>query len=257
MDFDFGQEVTDLNSVPENFRSAYEEKDGKVTIKSDLVGLTSAITGLNGALRNERKLTAGLRSQKDISAVVREVFGVDSVEEVRAKLDGLETTVAERAKVDPAKIRAEIERTFVSEREALKADNVKMQGALERYLVDSAAATALSSAGGNTKLMMPIIKQMVGVVKDGEDWVVRVRDSAGDYRGDGMGGFMTVEALVKELKSNVDYAAAFKSEVSSGTGRAAAAGRGVGSAAAQQRVADQPTSPVSKIAQGLRVRRGG
>lgn len=222
MEFDFkaNETIDTLDNVPEQFRPVYEPAaDGKFSISATMRGIVDAITGLNGALKNERKTSAALKSQKDITSVLRAAVGVDTVEEVKTRIDELSQQVAEKSKVDPAKIKADIEKAFNSEREGLKNENAQMQSTLERYLIDSAAVTALAEAKGNVKLLLPIIKQLAAVVKDGDEYVVRVKDSAGDYRGDGKGGFMTVADLVKELKSSSDYGVAFQSDAPSGGGK--------------------------------------
>lgn len=210
MEFDFSTNgtVESLDKVPEQFRGVYVQDGDKFKINDSLKGVTDAIVGLNGALKNERKTSSTLKGQKDISAVLQETFQLGSVDEVKAKIDELTQQVAEKSKVDPAKIKADIEKAFNAKEEGYKTQLGKMQGTLEKYLIDSAATSALSQAKGNVKLLLPIIRQAVAVVPDGDDYVVRVKDPAGDYRGNGAGGFMTIEDLVKELKSSSDYGVA-------------------------------------------------
>jgi hypothetical protein len=261
MEYEFGKNETvdTLDTVPEQFRGIYAEDpaDKKFKINPVLKGIATAIDGLNGALRNERKSTTALKGQKDVAAVVKEVFGLDTVEEVKAKMEELNLQVAEKSKVDPAKIRAEIERTFNAERDTLKASNAKMQLTLDRYLIDSAGTTALAEMKGNIKLLMPIVKAQAVVVADGEDYVVRIKDPAGDYRGNGAGGFMTVADLVKELKASADYGVAFQSEAPSGGGRQSSRTQ----PASQQRQTatgsntDNTKTPAEMIAAGLAARR--
>lgn len=222
MEFDFSTNgtVDSLDKVPEQFRPVYTEgADKKFTINPTMKGIVDAITGLNGALKNERKTTTTLKGQKDVAAAVKEVLGFETLEEAKAKIDELSTQIAEKSKVDPAKIKADIEKAFDVERQGLKGANAKMQGTLEKYLIDAAATGALAEAKGNVKLLLPIIKQQTAVVADGEDYVVRIKDASGDYRGNGAGGFMTVADLVKELKASSDYGVAFASDAPNGGGK--------------------------------------
>lgn len=263
MEFDFSANgtVDSLDKVPEQFRPIYSEgADKKFTINSTMKGIVDAITGLNGALKNERKTTTTLKGQKDVAAVIKETFGLDTVDEVKAKIDELTQQVTEKSKVDPAKIKADIEKTFNTERDGLKADNAKMQGTLERYLIDAAATGALAEAKGNVKLLLPIIKQQAAVVKDGEEYVVRIKDPTGDYRGDGKGGFMSVADLVKELKASSDYGVAFASDAPSGGGKPAGQQTQQQTRqTSQQRQTDASgeKTPAQMIADGLKARRGG
>lgn len=260
MEFDFSANgtVDSLDAVPEQFRPIYSEgADKKFTINPTMKGIADAITGLNGALKNERKTTQTLKGQKDVASVIKEALGFETVDEAKAKIDELTQQVAEKSKVDPAKIKADIEKAFNVERETLKGDNAKMQATLERYLIDAAATGALAEAKGNVKLLLPIIKSQAAVVKDGEEYVVRIKDPAGDYRGNGAGGFMSVADLVKELKASADYGVAFQSDAQGGGGKPT--GQQQQSRQTSQRQtsqADGDKSPAQMIADGLKARRG-
>lgn len=261
MEFDFSANgtVDTLDKVPEQFRPVYSEDPAtkKFTVNPTMKGIVDALTGLNGALKNERKSTATLKGQKDVAAVIKETFGLDTVEEVKAKLDELTTQVTEKSKVDPAKIKADIEKTFDTERQTLKGANAKMQATLEKYLVDAAATGALAEAKGNVKLLLPIIKSQTAVVADGEEYVVRVKDAAGDYRGNGAGGFMTVADLVKELKASSDYGVAFASDAPAGGGKPNGQQNNQQRQQQQREQATGEKTPQQLISDGLKARRNG
>ena len=218
MEFDFSTSGTldNLDSVPENFRGVYTQgADGKYVINETLKGVTDAVVGLNKALVSERKVTGALKSQKDVGAAVSEAlreFGITDLETAKSKLAELTASVAEKGKVDPAKIRAEIEATFANERTGFTSRIEKMQSSLDRYMIDSSATTELAALKGSIPLLLPIIKSKAKVVAEGDDFVVRILDGEGQYRGDGKGGFMTVADLVKEMRSQPDYKAAFASD---------------------------------------------
>lgn len=261
MEFDFSKNETvdSIDKVPEQFRGIYAQgQDGKFAINSQFKGIATAIDGLNGALRNERKSTTALKGQKDVAAVVKEVFGLETVDEVKAKIDELTAQVTEKSKVDPAKIKADIEKAFNVERDGLKGANAKMQASLERHMIDAAATSALAEAKGNVKLLLPIIKQHAAVVADGEEYVVRIKDGAGDYRGNGAGGFMTVAELVKELKGSSDYGVAFASDAPSGGGKPTGGQQQQSRQTSQrQSQGDVQKTPAQMIADGLAKRRQG
>lgn len=261
MEFDFAANgtVDTIDKVPEQFRPVYSEDPTtkKFVVNPTMKGIVDALTGLNGALKNERKSTATLKGQKDVAAVVKETFGLDTVEEVKAKIDELTTQVAEKSKVDPAKIKADIEKAFGVKEEGYKADKAKMQATLDKYLVDSAGLAALVEAKGNTKLLMPIIKSQAVVVPDGEEYVVRIKDPAGDYRGNGAGGFMTVADLVKELKGSADYGVAFASDAPAGGGKPNGQQTNQQRQTQQRQVETGEKTPQQLISDGLRARRQG
>jgi hypothetical protein len=262
MDWDFSTNASideeTYGKVPEGYRGAYEKgEDGKYGIAPTAKPFVDAIVGLRGALNNERKATKDLKGQKDVAAVIKETFGFETVEEAKAKFDEYAKAAAEGAKVDPAKIKADIEATFNKERAKSDEKVQKMQGTLERYLVDGAAKAAIAAAKGNAVLLAPHIASRVKVVEDGDEYVVRVLDAQGDYRGDGMGGFMTVEALVAEMKGDKTFAGAFESEAPGGSdvrqGRQPSQAQRVQSGATRR----EDMSPQELLTAGLQARRRG
>lgn len=263
-DFDFATSSTvdSLDSVPEQFRSVFEEKDGKFTVGESHKGIVEAVTGLGKALKNERAQHGDLKKAKDVSAAVKEALGelgIETLEQAKAKIGELTTTLAEKGKVDPAKIRQEIEQTFAAEKQTLLGKNEKMRGTLDRYLVKAEANAQLNAHKGNAKLLMPVISAQTKVVEDGEDFVVRVLDADGSYRGDGKGGFMTVADLVAELKASADYKVAFASDALGGGGeknRTQQPSRQT-QQREQRRSDNEVKSPQDLISAGLKARRQG
>lgn len=260
MEFEFGKSgtVETLDVVPEQFRGLYAPGEGgKFTLNSASAGIATAIDGLNSALRNERKTTSTLRGQKDLGATLKEHLGFDSIEDAKAKLEELTAVVASKANIDPAKLKADIEKGFVAKEEGYKTNQAKMQATLDKYLVESAGLSALAELKGNSKLLMPIIKAQAVVVADGDEYVVRIKDAAGDYRGNTSGGFMSVADLVKELKASADYGVAFASDAPNGGGKP----NGQQSRTVVQRqqgaADDADKSPNQLIAEGLAKRRAG
>ncbi len=261
-DFDFATNSTvdSLDGVPEQFRAVFEEKDGKYTVGEPYKGIADAVSGLSKALNAERKQHGDVKKLKDVGTAVKDALGdlgITTLEEAKAKFTELSATLAEKGKVDPAKIRQEIEQTFAAEKTGLVTKNEKMASTLSRYLVDSEANAQLNAAKGNAKLLLPVIKASTKVVEDGEDYVVRVLDAAGDYRGDGKGGFMTVADLVAELKNSADYKVAFASDAPLGGGEKNRQGQPSRTTQQreQQREANANKSPQDLISAGLKSRR--
>ena len=87
-------------------------------------------------------------TEDDIGATLKELFGddVEDVETAKTVAATLREQAAANAKVDPAKIKADIERSFNTERENYKGQLGKMETTLSKHLVDNAAVTALSHA---------------------------------------------------------------------------------------------------------------
>lgn len=222
MEFSFTQNPTveDISTVPETFRPAYvKDADGKFNVNQDLVGLTTALDGLNGALKKERDAVKGLKGQPTAASVL-EALGFENLEAAQEGINQLKTTVAERAKVDPAKIRQEIEATFTTKEQAFNTQLKDMESTLFEHLVQNTARGALAEHKGNELFLMPHIERATKVVKDEGTgkFVVRVVDGEGQYRGDGKGGFMGVTDFVGELKANKQFAGAFESTQQGGGG---------------------------------------
>ncbi len=260
-DFNSNAEVDEatLATAPEGYRGAYAKgDDGKFRITDGFKPFVEAISGLDKALKGERNVSKTLKGQKDISSVLKEGLGFETVEEAKARIDELSQQVATASKVDPAKIKADIETTFNAQAKVKDQELDVMRGTLNKYMVESSAISALAEAKGNGKLLLPLIREQVELVKDGDEYVVRVKDGAGDYRGNGKGGFMTVADLVTEMKQAKDYAAAFEADVRPGTqlpgqqrpGQRAQESLRTG----QDREGELPND---RIARGLRERRGG
>jgi hypothetical protein len=254
MEFSFAQNpvVEDINVVPESFRAAYVEKEGKFEVNPQFAGLTSALDGLSGALKKERDAGKVLKGQPTAASVL-EALGFPDVDAAKAKFDELTNTVAERAKVDPAKIRKEIEDTFTTKEQGYKTQLTDMEGTLFEHLVQNTARGALAEHKGNELFLMPHIERSTKVVKDETTgkYVVRVVDAEGAYRGDGKGGFMGVTDLVGELKGNKSFAGAFESDQNPGGGRPnATPNRGAIRQAVDRNNQGEKTG-VSKIASGL------
>lgn len=259
MDWDFSANQTietdeGLQAVPETYRGAYEKgADGKYGIAASAKPFVDTIVGLRGALNNERKSTKELKGAKDVGAVIKESFGFETVEEAKAKFDELTKAVAEGSKVDPAKIKADIQASFDKVAAEKDAKVSKMQGTLERYLVKGAAASAIAAEKGNAVLLEPHVARMTKVVEDGDEYVVRVLDAQGDYRGDGKGGFMGVEDLVKELKADKTFAGAFESDTLGGAEDRQ--GRRPPTDTRRQTQSREDMSPTDMLTKGLEARR--
>lgn len=253
MEFNFTQNATveDITVVPEAFRTAYVEADGKFTIDPKLAGFTSALDGLNVALKKERDANKTMKGQPTAQSVL-EALGFADVDAAKTEIDGLKTTIAERAKVDPAKIKADIEATFNTREEGYKKALTDMEGTLFEHLVQNTARGALSEHKGNELFLMPHIERASKVVKDEATgkYVVRVVDSEGQYRGDGKGGFMGVSELVSELKANKSFAGAFESDQTTGGGRTTQQNRGAMRDVVNRDSRGDKTG-VGKIASGL------
>lgn len=258
MEFDFSKSevVEDLNTVPEHLRGAYQpgegEQEGSFVITDVARPLAEAITGLNTALAKSRK-DAKTNKPTSVKELLKPL-GVDSIEAAVDLIAGLNTTIEESSegKVNLDKMRADMQKGFDKLIEGKDLELTGMAGSLNRYLIEKEAVKSIAEAKGVTDLLLPHIKSQTKVLKDGDEFVVRVLDADGEARGDGKGGFMSVSDLVAELKSSPTFGRAFESEAPRGGGtppRKVPGGKPPGQQA--------DLSPTEKIAAGLSKRATG
>lgn len=264
-DFEQSSTVADLNTVPEEYRGLYVEADGdngnKVFTISDTVkGLVTAYVGTNkaltkarGDLKNANEESASRRVTKKSVVEFANSLGIEHVDEdtpleaLKAYVDDLVGQVkgGKELKINLDKIKGDHERALNEAVSAKEQELTLMRGTLERYLVDQSATAALASAKGSVDLLLPHVKAHTKVVRDGEDYVVRVVDAQGDFRTDGKGGMLTVAGLVAEMKTQEAFGRAFESEQKAGNGIPP------GSTHQRQHRQDEPKSSVDKISAGL------
>lgn len=232
-DFEKNAVVDDINTVPEQFRGLYVEKDGKFALADFAKGLADAYTGQTKALDKTRK---DLKNANDESAARRVTkaavlelakgFGIENIDEENpiASLEAHVKTLVEKGKgggeikVNMERIKAESERRIAEVTAARDKDVAAMRGTLEKYLVKQAATAALAKAGGNVDLLLDKIERVAKVVQDGDEYVVRIVDDSGEVRSDGAGGYLDVGGYVADMKTKPAYAVCFKSDASGGNG---------------------------------------
>lgn len=224
MEFTFtdSQNVETLDKVPAQFQGLYTEADeGGFTLAENYKGVAETVDGLGKALSAARREAKEAKSkQVDVDAVLRDRLGVDGLDAAEATINELKEAVqkAGDGKVNWDKMRADLEASSQKAMAAKDEEVSAMRGTLEKYLVDNAAVTAVSEARGVPDLLIPHIRSQVKVVSEGDAYSVHVVDAAGDARGNGKGGFMTIADLVAEMKASPIFGRCFESEAPSGNG---------------------------------------
>lgn len=231
MDFEFEKNTTvdSIDRVPEHFRTLYTEADGKFTIPEPFLPTAKALDGINKALKAARKdADKAKKGVVDLTpyrqlATLLEIEGIDEAEvtheHLKTGIEGLISKASKGSQVNLDKIKADIEKGYTKKLADKDAENQGLTKALNKYLVSSAAVAAIAEEKGVSALLLPHIERQVRVVKDGEDYQVRVVDAAGDPRANSSGGFMTIKDLVKEMKASADFGRAFDAEVKGGGGK--------------------------------------
>jgi len=226
--------VASLDVIPDAYKGLYEEQadntfsvaDSAKGIVDAYVGQTGALTTVRGDLTKSNDESAGRRIKlSDYSTLLTELGvnvpdGEEATAVLKAFITELTTQVAggKEIQINLDKIKADADKRV---QEAVTKGNEKeqfMQSALSRHMVGEVATAALAKLEGSVDLLMPHVKEHCKVIQDGETFVVRVVDTAGDARSNGSGGWMTVADLVTEMKTDTKFALAFKSEELSGSG---------------------------------------
>lgn len=228
MDFEFlkNPTVDDVNKVPEQFRGFYAEGEGGFVLQDSFKATAGAVDGLNKSLKAARRdADEAKRNRPDVSgfAAIGQLLGLegDDAASAEALKGAVEKVLSESkdGKVNWDKMKRDLETGFNSKLQAKDGELQAMGKTLQKYLVTTAAVQAIAAHKGVPDLLLPHIQAKTKVIKDGEDYVVRVVDESGDPRGNASGGFMTVEDLVKELKSSPTFGRAFESEAPNGGGK--------------------------------------
>lgn len=257
MEFEFLKNTTvdSIDKVPEQFRGLYGEGEGGYVLQDGVKGVATAIDGLNKSLKASRRdADEAKRNRPDLSgfAGIGQLFGLEGEEATNAETlkAAVEKALSEAkdGKVNWDKMKKDLETGFNTKLAAKDNEIQGMGKTLQKYLVTTAAVQAIAAHKGVPDLLLPHIQGRTKVIKDGEDYVVRVVDESGDPRGNTSGGFMTVEDLVKELKSSPTFGRAFESEAPNGGGKPPGSG--------QQKPVHRPgeKSATDKIKAGLAAR---
>jgi hypothetical protein len=227
MEFEFGKNgtVKDLNIVPEQFRGMYAAGTDGYVLSEGFVGVGAAVDGLNKSLKASRRDADEFKKGKvDLTpfAEIGQLVGLEGDEAVNpvALRTAVETVIksSKDGAVNWEKMKGDLNKGFQAQLTAKDGEIQGMNKTLVKHLITSQAVTAIAANKGAAELLLPIISGQTKVIKEGEDYVVRVVDAAGDPRGNAAGGFMSVEDLVKEMKASPVYGRAFESEGQSGSG---------------------------------------
>ena len=221
--WDFNQEVTDLNAVPEQFRNVYVQgegdNEGKFLVGEQFSGLTTAIVGLNKSLKASRDEATSAQATLKGWAALGET--PDAVKDSMEKLNtDLKDAVGKNKSFDPEKLQAQYKAEWEGKVIEANDRNQLLQGALKHSLVNSSALTAIAKHNGVAELLMPHIQSQVKMVEENGKFNVQVVDAEGDVRySPTSGGLMTVEELIVEMKAHPHMGMAFKSNLKGGDGQ--------------------------------------
>lgn len=253
MKFDFSTQPT-IDTVPEAFRSLYEETDEGFTLAEAHVGVATAVQGFTTSLTKSRA-EAKTAKQATVDLSPLSEYG-GSAEEILAtfttQMDEYQSQIADsgKAKLNLDKVKDDLNKAHAVSLAASDKRSEALRGQLYNVIVKNEAVTAISAQKGDAKLLMPFVERQIAV-KDAEDGQYRayVVDDAGDQRYSvTTGEALTIQGLVAEMKASADYGKLFTSEAPSGGG-----GNPSGFKGTRQKAAVM--SSTEKISEGLKSRR--
>lgn len=233
MEFEFAKNETveAIDKVPEQFRGFYAQGENGFAINEAFKPTAQSIDGLNKSLKAARRDAAeALKNRPDVSQYgeLGQLLGLEEnpTDPVALK-EALEKTLRQSkdGQVNWDKMKGTLEQGFKTQLSAKDQELQTMGTTLQKYLVNSAAISAIAANKGVPEILLPHIQAKTKVIKEGDEYVVRVIDDSGDPRGNNSGGFMSVEELVKELKASPVFGRAFDSETQQGSGTKPGAGQ--------------------------------
>jgi hypothetical protein len=185
--------------------------------------LASARNDKTNASNESAKRRQALKAFDDLAETLGLEIGEEGVAEAIANtITDLQGKVknGEEVQVNMDKIRNEWQKRLDDAVSTKETEIQERDAALSRHLIGERAATALANAKAKSPdLLLPHVKMATKVVReDNGDYSVRVLDPQGDFRTDASGGWMSVDGLISEMKSNPTFAPAFESEAPAGTG---------------------------------------
>lgn len=261
--FDFANNkvVKALDTVPEEFRALYKElegEDGGFGLKDDdtTKGAVSAIIGLGTALKASRaEAKANKGSKVDLSPLAEYGEGIEEIAAgFKTKMEELQGQIkgGKDATINLEKIKKDLAAGHATEMEVQNKRAKALSSQLYNILVQREALEAMGDSVINPKLAMPFIENQLQTIEEDGKFRVVVVDEAGDRRFSGVtGNEMTIKELVKDMRTQDDFAPLFKSEVKSGSH----AKPGVSAGVPTRRPEGRELSSVEKIAAGLRAKK--
>ena len=212
-----------LDGLPDSVKELYASRDGKYVLDVETVG-DFALENIGGLKHTLQEWKAKHERQRE----KLDAFGSYTPEQVEAALAKLAepepTPAGDKTPWREAKTALEAK---IAQLEKLAGDlekkNEATVGQLRKQLVDNASLEAINKVGGNAKMLLPALRNIVDMrPKDGTDeWQQVILDEHKNVREDFRNGQMVplqVTDLVAELRQDSEWSGAFPSSGASGSG---------------------------------------
>jgi hypothetical protein len=179
--------------------------------------LASEVAGLKS---NQAELQKEAKAAK---AKLASYEGIDPEEHKRLKSAADD---AERKRLqgegDFKQLEKQLVTKYEGELEKERTVSTRYRSAVEKNLIDAAAATELAKHSDSPTLLLPHVRGQMKVIEQDGEFHARIVDGQGNVRiGKGQGSSpMTLPELIDEMKSDKNFALAFRGTGSSGGGAA-------------------------------------
>ena len=210
------------NDLPEGLRAAAKSDGGKFIVESlpDGWGLED-VAGMKSTLSAER--TQRKNAEKALAAFE----GIDDAAGAREALVQMRAGTLKSSK-ELDEFRKQLEAKVGSDLAKKDQSVAALTKQLREQLVDGAALKAIAEAGGNPKLLMPIVRSAVKA-EQGTDgtFAVTLTDEQGKElvsSAEGSTRPMTLPEFVQQLRTQPDFKGAFAGSGTGGSGDSHAAG---------------------------------
>lgn len=216
--FDFDLILDNLDSVPDEFKGLYTAgDDGKFNLAPALADKLKAGGGAHTALAKERKDKANLEK---IVKAFRTVSGVDTPEDLQARIESLEADATKASGADErvAKVKQDLETTYKGQIDTLTTTLNTERAESDRDFRDRNVMDAISGAEAIPEALRPILRERVSAVRGDDGRKLVIKDDNGEEVLDGHGNPITLKAYVEKLKADEKYGFAFKPSNSLGAG---------------------------------------
>lgn len=211
-----------IDDLPEGLRSAAKQHGSTVVVESLPEGWAlEDINGLKGAITTERS------ARKELELRIKDFEGIEDPAAARQALEAMTAGRLKSAKeIDEWKKSAEAK--FATDSAKIRAQTDGLTKQLRELMVDRAAMQAIVEAGGNPKLLMPIVRgaAKAEMAENGKFSVVLVGDDGKELmtRAAGSSAPMGFAEFVHTLRDSADFKSAFAGSGVGGSGSNHAAG---------------------------------
>ena len=207
-------EIDDVSAVDEKVKGFYEKADnGKFRLK---VNGVEDVSGLKSAYQKTKE-NLGM-TEKELKSYKSLGMTPDEIKEAHQELQRVkELELKQKAEKtgDWETVKKQMQEGFSKEIDTYKQELSTLQNQIKTAQV----STAIASAKGNPKLLTPHVNSFVSSVKnDNGGYDLIVVDTAGKQRFNDKGDPLTISELLSEMRNDNDFAMAFESSGSTGSG---------------------------------------